>query len=290
MSAGTESSLAPLKLEAVLSKIAEISTLPTVALRVMEVARDPESGAADLKEVVESDPALSARVLRMVNSAAFGVTQKVSNLHQAVGFLGFTQVRNLALTASVSQIFKDDRQIGCYKRKALWTHLVTVGVCARLVARRCGLSNFEDAFLAGLLHDIGIIMMDQSAHDHFVAVIGALDQAESLSDVEREIVGFSHAVLGDAIAEQWRFPSPIRAAILHHHDAMRFKGDGEELVRCVEVANVITTLKGVSSVGVRLLKPPLKTLKALRFSREDLLVLAQDLDGELKRNESLFEI
>src|SRR5690606_832545 len=105
-------------------------------------ARNQESNAADLKTVVEGDPSLSARVLRTVNSAAYAVRSKVSNLHQAISLLGFNQIRNLAITASVSDSFKTDNVSGPYRRSGLWRHLVSVGICARLVAARTRMSNF----------------------------------------------------------------------------------------------------------------------------------------------------
>src|SRR5262245_37069549 len=106
-------------------RIDGISTLPHVALRVMEVASDERTGAAELKAVLEGDPALSARVLRSVNSSAYALRTKVTNLQLAIAYLGLKQIRNLAVTASVSDIFKKDEQIGSYSRGGLWRHLVS---------------------------------------------------------------------------------------------------------------------------------------------------------------------
>ena len=277
-------------LDAVVRKVTEISTLPEVALKVLEVARDPESGAADLKAVVEGDPVLSARVLRIVNSAACGMRSTVTNLHQAISHLGFSQVRNLAMTASVGEIFKQDEQVGTYRRSALWRHLVSVGICARLVASRCGMPNFEDAFLAGLLHDIGIIVEDQLVHARFRGVIENLRESTSLCACERERLGFDHCSLGERIADAWRFPSPVQAAIQFHHASHRCDREDVHIVRCVEMANVICTIKGITSVGLRLVEPPLDAAEALSLRKEDIIILATDLDRELKMNENLFEL
>lgn len=279
-----------LALESVAKRITEISTLPHVALAVIDVAKNPEAGAADLKNVVEGDPALSARVVRMVNSAAYGVRTTVTNLHQAISYLGFNQVRNLAMTASVSEIFKKEAEIGQYKRSGLWRHLVSVGICARLLARRLSIKAFEDAFLAGLLHDIGIILIDQHVHDDFQQVIKSLSHGDALADIEREIMGFDHCQLGERIAEEWRFPVPARAAIRHHHNALRYKGDGADLVRCVEIANVVCSVKGITSVGRNCVSPPLQTFQAVGLTKEDIIVLGGDLDREIAQSESLFEL
>lgn len=275
--------------ESVVRRILDISTLPHVALKVMEVARDPDAGVGDLRNVVEGDPSLSTRVLRMVNSAAYGLQKRVSNLHQAIGYLGFSQVRNLALTASVSEIFKKTQQLGSYSRDALWKHLVAVGICARMVARRQQLEGFEDAFLGGLLHDIGIVLIDQHANSRFKAMINSLNKRHTLVENEREALGFDHCVLGDLIAEQWRFPPVVRAAIRYHHMAARYDGEDVALVACVEVGNVLCTMKGITSVGVKLVKPSLETFQILGLQRDDIVVLAADLDAELQTYESLFE-
>lgn len=276
-------------IDAVVRRVTEVSTLPQVALKVIEVARDPASGAAELKAVVEGDPALGARVLRIVNSAACAIRSTVTDLHQAISYLGFSQVRNLALTASVSEIFKKDERIGTYQRSMLWRHMVSVGICARLVASRCRMPNFEDAFLAGLLHDIGIIVEDQHCHERFRGAMLNLLEGATLCAVEREFLGFDHCALGARITEAWRFPPTIRAAIQYHHGSQRYRGEGEDVVRCVEIANVICTLKGISSVGKRLVEPPLEALKTMGFRKEDVVILATDLDQEIKLNEGLFE-
>ena len=288
--AGAVAARRPKSVDAVVRRVSDVSTLPQVALKVMEVAKDPDAGAADLKAVVEGDPALGARVLRMVNSAASGVSSTVTNLQQAISYLGFSQVRNLAMTASVSEIFKENEKIGTYQRTKLWRHMVSVGICAQLVARRCKMPGFEDAFLAGLLHDIGIILEDQHTHQLFCEVIRNLSDDTTLVAVEKELLGFTHCILGAKIAEAWRFPPAVRAAIRFHHASSGYRGPGSDIVRCVEIANVICTLKGIRSVGAGLVKPPLETFQAMGLQKEDIVILATDLDQEIATSESLFEL
>ncbi|MFN0136870.1 MAG: HDOD domain-containing protein [Phycisphaerae bacterium] len=277
-------------LDRVAKRVVEISSLPQVALRVLEVAQNPDAGAADLKCVVEGDPSLSARLLRLINSAAYAVRSQITSLHQAISYLGFSQVRNLAMTASVADIFKQGAEIGPYKRSELWRHLLSVGLCARLVAMRNRMRNFDDAFLAGLLHDIGIILEDQHCHEQFEATMLALDGTKPLCEVERAQMGFDHTTLGAAIAEKWRFPAVVAVAIRHHHASEKYTGDGADVVRCVEIGNVICTLKGISSVGQKLLKPPTAAVQAFGFSKDDLIVLAKDLDQEISQNKGLFDL
>ena len=161
----------PPTLDEVIGRVSEISTLPHVAMKVMEVANDSDSSVIDMKSAIEMDPSLSARVLRCVNSSAYGLREKVSSVQRAISFLGMRQIRNLALTASVAELFTEEEAIGSYQRRGLWRHMVAVGIGARLIAMRQRMPDFEDAFVAGVLHDIGIVLEDQYAHEQFRDVI-----------------------------------------------------------------------------------------------------------------------
>ena len=280
----------PPTFDEVIGRVSEISTLPNIAMKVMEVANDPDSSVLDMKSAIEMDPALGARVLRCVNSSAYSLREKVSSVQRAISFLGMRQIRNLALTASVADLFAREETIGSYRRRGLWQHLVAVGIGARLIAMRQRMPDFEDAFVAGLLHDIGIVLEDQYAHEHFRKVIADLDNNTSLVEAERNRLGFDHASLGARVAGNWRFSETVKAAIGYHHNSVDYRGEAIMIVRCVEVANLICTLKGYSSVGRKLVSVPQSALSVLSLTREHLSVLAHDVGGELTKNASLFNL
>lgn len=284
------SNQAPPTLDELVRRVSDISTLPHVAMKTMEVANDPKSSAIDLKEIIESDAALGARILRCVNSSAYATREKVTNLQQAISYLGLRQIRSLALTASVSEMFSKDEEIGPYRRRNLWSHLVAVGICSRLIAMRQKLPDFEDAFAAGLLHDIGIVLEDQYLHGHFCNIIQSLGEGPTLAEAERKVLGFDHAKLGTQVAELWRFPDSVKAAIGFHHMSVNYHGADITVVRCVEIANLICTVKGYSSIGLKLVKVSQPALGALSLTKEHIAVLAADLDEELAKNAALFEL
>ncbi len=276
--------------EAVARQIEEISTLPHVAIRVMQIANDESSGADDLTEAMEGDTALSARVLRYVNSSACAVRQKITNLRQAIAYLGMKQIRNLAITASVSDLFKEDDMIGPYRRGELWRHLVSVGICSRMIARQLGFSNPEDLFLAGLLHDIGIILEDQYVHDGFYKVVISLREGRPLAASEREILGFDHTALGEKVGESWGFPDMVNAVIHYHHMSINYRGTDIDAIRCVELANYICTENGISSVGLKLVRCSGPALTTMKLTQEDVESLSADLDDELYTNSGLLQV
>ena len=286
----SQSQGAPFSLDRLARRIDEISTLPHIALRIMEVANNPNSSATDLKKVLENDTALAARVLRCVNSAAFGVRVRITNLQQAIAYLGMKQIRNLAVTASVNELFKKDEALGPYKRSQLWKHLVSVGICGRLIAMRRKFANFEDVFLAGLMHDIGIILEDQHAHAAFAGVLQMLSSTKVFKDVERSQLSFDHTQLGERIAESWGFPSTVRAVIRYHHGSESYRGPDIDSIRCIETANAICSLKGLASMADQPVQFPRAAIEGLALTKEDLAVLIEDLEQELVLNASLFHM
>jgi putative nucleotidyltransferase with HDIG domain len=274
----------------VLTRIDDISTLPQIAARVIEVTNDPNSTATDLQAIIEGDPALSVRVLRYANSPACGLRQPANNLQQAIVTLGIRQLRNIALTASVSELFRTRGSIGGYRRSNLWRHMVAVAICARMIAKRLGFGNLDDIFLAGLLHDIGIILEDQFAHQTFCKILRALDDRRTFVENELDFFSFDHTVLGERIAERWHFPKIVQAAIRYHHASMSYEESDKLPVRCVELANALCSTAGMTSVGVNLVRDVDPAAMAFSLTRNDLPALLQDLRNELVVHASLFQV
>ncbi|MBN2293560.1 MAG: HDOD domain-containing protein [Pirellulales bacterium] len=289
-SAGMDTSEKQLSLDTVVQQIDEISSLPHIAVRVLSVANDPNSGAADLRDLLETDASLSARVLRVVNSSAYALRTKITNLQQSIAYLGLKQVRNLAMTASVSELFAQNDSFGTYSRSALWRHLVSVGICSRMIAEHLGFANSEDVFLAGLLHDIGIILEDQSVHEEFSRVIETLEEGKTLSSTEMQHIGFDHTQLGEKVGELWGFPEGVDVTVRYHHASANYRGPHIATLQCVEVANLLCTLKGITSVGMKLVRPSTATLKKLSLSKQDLKIISDKLDEEIEANAALFQV
>lgn len=275
-------------LEQAAQRVKEISTLPHVTLRVLDIINDESAGAAELKTAMECDVSLCARVLRVVNSSAYGLRQPITNLQMAIAYLGFRQIRNLALTASIGDMFQKDEQIGSYRRSRLWRHMVAVGIASRMIAMRKGMEQFEDVFLAGLLHDIGIILEDQVDHLRFVGMLTDLSSDATLEEQEQGQLGYTHSELGAWVAEKWSFPELVADTIRLHHAPL---SDGRDKgVHCVEVANMLCSFKGMTSVGVNLVRPSIAAVNELELSKADLETLLLDLDDELRQYDELFRL
>ncbi|NQT38345.1 MAG: HDOD domain-containing protein [Planctomycetes bacterium] len=264
------------------SRISEVSTLPTVALQIIEVANNPSSGAADLLDAVEYDAALATRIVRTVNSSYYSLQNKVADLKLAITLLGFKEIRNLAMTANVAQLFKADADCGNYSRQALWTHLVATGTTARLIAERCRKAVPREAYLAGLLHDLGLILIDQYLNKPFLQVLDVLAEDTPLCGVEEEILGFNHMQLGEYVASQWRLPDHLIAAIRYHHAPQSYTGEYRGMVDIVSLANFLCHAKGFSSMGVRNAEvPPAEVFARLGLEEQHVAAIWEQLDDAL---------
>ncbi len=276
-------------LDNLIHRIQGISTLPHTMLQVIAVTNDPLSNIKDLTQIIQTDPALAATVLKYANSVAHGLTSRITSLQHAIGYLGTSRVRNLAISASVCHIFKRDLVVGPYHRRRLWDHMVSVAVTAKMIAEEQNVPNAEDVFLAGLLHDLGIILEDQYHHEAFVQMMEAFPEGKTLVQAEQEAFGFDHAVLGAIVAKQWRLPEVVQETILFHH-ADRYYGFYAKTIACVELANVMASAKGIRSVGIPLPGFSASALEHLNIGKGDVRRLVEKMNEQLTSNAQLFNL
>ena len=278
------------KIADVLRQIDEISTIPQIVVRFIETSNDPDASMEDLQEIVKCDPAMASRILRLVNSSAFGVRSRITNLQQAIGYLGIKQVRNLVVAISVSNLFRTHGCLENYERIKLWKHMVSVAICSRLIANMSRAPDAEEYFLAGLLHDVGIVLEDQFIHQPFCRLIKSLDEERTLSECEHDWFHFDHAMLGEAVARQWLFPEAVCAAIRHHHQSEAYSGEDALIVRTVELANSVCSQMGITSVGVNLVRDVTPAKLDIPMSAEALRELISQLQEEIHRAAGLIEL
>ncbi len=276
-------------LERMLSHIKEVSTLPHIAMKLIRLSQDPNAQPQQLCNVLATDPVMTSRVMRCVNSAAYGLTHPVTSLHRAVCLLGYSQLRDLALTASVASVFKHNHSCGQYVRAKLWRHMVAVAICSRMIAARCELPEFEEVYLAGLLHDIGIILIDQYEHNTFTDMMTNFPQhaGVNLALVEQGRLGYDHTMLGARIADEWGLAQPLHDAIRYHHQVDRYNGEHTRILACVDLANLVCTLRGWSSIGHQLVNANQWSMQQLQLITTDLQVINDDLTAEIKLNREL---
>ncbi|NLM37637.1 MAG: HDOD domain-containing protein [Firmicutes bacterium] len=199
-------------------RIRELPTLPLVAQRVVGLLDNPNSSAADLEQVIKHDQALTARVLRLVNSAYYGYPRHITTVGQAIVILGYKTLKELVLSISITDLFRMKGGARVFNRAALWQHAVATAIGARILTRRAGLPFEEDVFIAGLLHDIGIIILDLCLKTEFDEIANLVTAGGMpLIRAEEKVLGFNHAQVGRMVAEKWNFPSFLVEVIRYHH-------------------------------------------------------------------------
>ena len=230
MTSGAPEAAKPL-LQAIVSRTTELAPLKVVATKVIAMADDEASTAMDLAYVISSDQALTAKLLRLSNSAYYGYSRRISNVREAVILLGLRTVRSVAISTSLMDALRTPAVEG-FDEGLFWGHSVSVGLCSEVIARGTRVARPEDAFTAGVLHDIGKLAMLLTETERFDEMVGWIaDDGATAVDAERQAFdGVTHDVVGERLAHEWRFPIALVEAIGEHHpparlDATRTLGD-----------------------------------------------------------------
>lgn len=271
-------------LERLFSRIGEVASMPAAAQKVLRLTADEKADHERLRDAIQGDPVLVARILRRLNSSYYALSHKISSIKTAITLLGTREIRNLALTVFASKLYEPNSSYGRYRREELWKHSVGVAVASRLVARVCGKGVGDEAYVAGLLHDLGLILLDQTLQRHFHKVIDLIDEATPTHVVETRILSFDHAVLGGFVARRWNFPDQVADAITYHHQPWNYAGPHKDLVQVVAAANYLCSRAGVTSLGVHNVTPPPDEIYAnLGLDQVTLAIIWDELAASLEK-------
>ena len=210
-----------MKTESFMKKIDSIENLPTLPAIAMEVNRmlqDYNTSIKMLNDRIEKDQAIVSKILRLVNSAFFGVRSKISNLSHAITLLGFNTVRNAVVSVSIIDSFVIGEKLPGFDIKDFWKHSVAVAVTSKYIAEQCRLCMPNDCFIGGLLHDIGKIVLLQYFREVFLEILSSC-QKEGLSfcEAEKKEIPAGHAKIGGYLAKKWQLPLNLVDAIRFHH-------------------------------------------------------------------------
>ena len=220
----------------ILGGVDDLPSLPAVVMELLGSIDQENIDISVLAKKVSNDPALTAKTLRLVNSSAFGLQVKATTIQQAMTFLGFESTRKLITAAALTGCFPAGRCPG-FNDKVFWRHSIASAACARALARRVRF-NADYAFTAGLLHDIGRLVLVSRFPERYQAVLSLRDKNDSeLIDAEQALLGVDHVDAGVALAEHWNFSDTMRQAIAYHH-APESPGAGF-LATIVHVASAI---------------------------------------------------
>ncbi len=273
------------RLQAIVEGIANLPTLPQVATRLMQLLSDPEASMGEIVDTISKDPATSAKVLRLTNSAYYGVPRTVTSIRQAVALLGMRTTRNLAMGLSVVNSFGKEGQRGGFNYHQFWRHSVGAGYLCSALGKKAQAEDTELLFLGGLLHDIGKLVIAQYDPETAKEVLLRVKkESMPMHEAESGVMGATHADVGVWLCERWQLPEKLVDMVRLHHDEEAMKSNVP--VAICELTNYICGVKGASSTGSdapRLNKAVWDTLDMDAGSLNNLLGA---VDAELEASEA----
>lgn len=223
-------------------------SLPEVSIQVNKMVDDPSVTAADIGKVLSRDPALVAQLLKLANSPLYGFSREVDTVSRAVALLGTNRLRDLVLSSSVSHAF-DGIPNDLISMEDFWHHSLYCGVLAQFLARHSGKTGDESLFVAGLLHDIGqLVMFNRMPEQSHQAILLVMEDPEEpeMFEAERRIFGFDHMQVGEALVTKWQLSPKLRECVAHHHEPSKAKDFPLETA-LVHVANAVAVMVELES-------------------------------------------
>ena len=222
-----------------LDRIDELPTLPAIALEVNKMLQNYDTSIKMLSEKIEKDQAMAVKILKLVNSAFFGLRSRVSNIPNAVVLLGFNMVRNAVVSVSIIDSFNTKGVSHDFDIADFWKHSVAVAVTSKRLAEKTRLHQPDDCFIGGLLHDMGKVVLAQHFQDSFKKILKSMEN-ENLSfyEAEKSEISIGHAHIGGHLAKKWQLPAGLIDAIRYHHTVSKAAMD-QNLLLLVHVADII---------------------------------------------------
>ena len=222
-----------------LSNLKHIPTLPHILLQLIKTCNADNGSLNDITRIIEKDPGLTSRVLRLVNSAYYAKNHRISSVSGAVGFLGTNAIKNIAICSSVHEVFQTVNAKAGFNLKQFWWHSLRCAVLAKLIARKQNFQNPEEAFLSGLLHDIGKIILWVNFPQPYQDLLETHKDSPELVLAGESQFGAGHAEIGAWLLDKWNFQSFIADAVRYHHYSQNRIPDALPLVKLIYVANAL---------------------------------------------------
>ncbi len=272
--------------EKIVEKFNTAKTLPHVAIRITEMVNSDKSTMRDFEEIIQMDPVLVSRLLKLVNSPFFGLRNKVDSIAKAVVYVGMKNLRNLVAVEAIRDMFKDDGKDG-FSRKNLWLHSATVAILADMIGKRIFGDARENLFLAGIIHDIGLIAEDQVAGTELREACRLYQPGvKSLVECEREVIGTDHADVGFKLAKEWQMPPDVLYAIRFHHADKN--PEPSSVTGIVQLAEYMASKMKFGVIPDKVDPLPNNLVPHVKSMMDNYKVIIRDLPAEMEKAKSLY--
>jgi len=221
-----------------IQSIIQLPALPAIAIEIINMVEDPRTSASMLGRVISKDQVLTAKVLKIANSPFYGFSRKIATIDFAIIVLGFDTLKEVVMSVSlISSLSK--KLTREFNSRQFWDHSIACGVIARALARNHGYRVIGEVFIAGLLHDIGILIINQYLFNEYKEIVKLIKQEKiSLEDAEMRVLGVTHGEIGSWLAEKWNFPGQLVNTIAFHHHPIQSE-QYREIVSIIHMADVL---------------------------------------------------
>jgi HD-like signal output (HDOD) protein len=220
-------------------RVQGLPTLPLMLNSINQMILNPRTSPKDVAQIISSDPALTAKVLRVVNSSFYGFTNRITTITHAIVILGFNTVKSIALSSTIFDVFRRTVKPGDFDRTEFWKHSIGCGAAAKVLGRRLNYPMIEELFIAGLLHDVGKIVLDQFLPDKFLEVLNLVRKKDILiAEAEQQVLGATHADVGAWLFEKWNLSRGlIETTRCHHNPALA--GENAKFAEIIHLADIL---------------------------------------------------
>ncbi|MEO1008925.1 MAG: HDOD domain-containing protein [Planctomycetota bacterium] len=270
-------------------EISHIATLPEITLKIVELVEDPSSTAQDLHKVIANDPALSSRILKVVNSSFYGLPGQIGSINRAIVMLGLNAVKNIAIAASLAKLFRGGDISQGFSARAVWEHAVACGAVTKMIADAAKVGMADEAFLAGLMHNIGLMVEMQYDRNKLIEVVqqlavdGSGAPSVDIREAEANVFGADHQDFGRGLCEKWKFPSNFQLVTGFHHTPLEAPADGRRLPAMVYLADrLVGEVQGQFRLDLPSLAIDPAVLELLKLGEDDLAALRARVPEEIE--------
>ena len=239
------------RVKKLIDKVQGLPTLPSMLNSVNQLILNERTSAKEVAQIISSDPALTSKVLRVVNSSFYGFPNRITTITHAIVILGFNTIKSIVLSSTIFDVFRRGTKPGEFDRTEFWKHSIGCGAAAKVLGRRIHYPMLEELFIAGLLHDVGKIVLDQYLPEKFGEVTALVRAKDILiGEAEFQVLGVTHADVGAWLFEKWNLSKGLVETVRCHHNPA-LAGETQRFAEIIHVADVLVRAVGFGSGGDR---------------------------------------
>lgn len=273
-----------MKAEDIISKLGELPAMSHVASQVIQVVSDPDASAKDLQNIIEKDQALTSQILKISNSAMFGLMREVRTLTHAIMILGFSTIRSVVIASSSKHLYRGGKT--GFKEQLLWLHSVSTALISRFLALKFSKTNAEEAFIGGLMHDVGKTILNKKCPNEYTEIIQEAYNGElPFIEAEKKHLSFDHTEVGSLLIRKWNLSESLEEAVKWHHQPMRATDTNKTLTALIGLANQIAVdLEFGIEKGETVLHQREETLAMFKMDEDSYQKLKEEVEEKLQND------